>query len=101
MIARYCCYTKVCFLILLLCITNSGYAQSPLLKQWDAGYGGTFSDLLTTFEQTADSGYILAGYSKSLAGGDKTQTLWGGQGDDDFWIVKIDANGIKQWDKDF
>jgi hypothetical protein len=70
-------------------------------KQWDAGFGGTRPDLLTSFLQTRDGGYMLAGYSKSLAGGDKTQTLWGGTGDDDYWIVKIDAVGNKEWDKDF
>jgi type IX secretion system substrate protein len=76
-------------------------AQPTLTKQWDAGFGGTRPDLLTSFLQTRDGGYMLAGYSKSLAGGDKTQTLWGGTGDDDYWIVKIDTAGNKEWDKDF
>jgi hypothetical protein len=72
-----------------------------MIKQWDAGFGGTRPDLLTSFLQTRDGGYMLAGYSESLAGGDKTQTLWGGTGDKDYWIVKIDAFGNKEWDRDF
>jgi hypothetical protein len=86
--------------IILLLAVHSAFGQSPLSKQWDARFGGTFSDLLTGFIQTADDGYLLYGYSKSLAGGDKSQTLWGGQGDDDFWLVKLDNAGNKQWDKD-
>jgi len=84
-----------------LLIHHTACCQWTYSKQWDAGFGGTRSDLLTSFQQTRDGGYILAGYSKSLAGGDKTQTLWGGTGDDDYWIVKIDSVGNKEWDKDF
>src|SRR6185436_8537499 len=82
-------------------IHHSLFCQWTYSKRWDAGFGGTRPDLLTSFQQTRDGGYILAGYSKSLAGGDKTQTLWGGIGDDDYWIVKIDSIGNKEWDKDF
>jgi hypothetical protein len=45
-----------------------------------------------------DGGYILGGYSYSSISGDKTQTTWGYS---DYWIIKIDSLGIKQWDKDF
>jgi len=47
---------------------------------------------------TPDGGYLLGGYSSSLANGDKSQPP---QGNVDFWIVKIDANGNKNWDKRF
>jgi hypothetical protein len=65
------------------------------VKQWDARFGGTSVDQLTALQQTADGGYILGGISFSDAGGDKTQAS---QGQSDYWIVKIDANGVKQWD---
>lgn len=48
--------------------------------------------------QTADGGFMLAGYSLSGLNGDKSQPSRGGN---DFWIVKTDGNGIKQWDKRF
>ncbi|HRC32318.1 MAG TPA: hypothetical protein PK736_02625 [Bacteroidia bacterium] len=67
-------------------------------KQWDKRYGGTDSDLLTSFQQTSDGGYILGGRSESGISGDKTQPSWG---NDDYWIVKIDSLGTKQWDKRF
>ena len=41
-------------------------------------------------QQTTDRGYILAGYTKSY-GSDKG----------DFWLVKPDPDGNKQWDKTF
>ena len=92
---------KLIIIITGCLLQNNAFCQFNLVKQWDAGFGGDRSDLLTSFQETRDGGYILAGYSKSLAGGDKTQTLWGGTGDDDYWIVKTDAFGNKEWDKDF
>jgi len=70
-------------------------------KQWDKNFGGSDQEMLFTVQQTSDSGFILGGYSGSGISGDKTQPVWGPAGDRDFWIVKTDALGIKQWDKDF
>jgi hypothetical protein len=68
------------------------------IKQWDANFGGSKSDYLTCLELTSDGGYILGGSSNSAVDGDKTQE---GQGLTDYWIVKIDSNGTKEWDADF
>jgi len=70
--------------------------------QWDKRFGGTNDDQLFTVEQTKDGGYILGGFSESGNDGDKTQPNW----DTtlypyDYWIVKTDSLGDKQWDKDF
>ena len=70
-------------------------------KLWDKDFGGTFLDMLVDIRQTTDGGYILGGNSYSDAGGDKTEPLVGGNGDQDYWIVKTDSLGIKQWDRDF
>jgi type IX secretion system substrate protein len=67
-------------------------------KQWDKRFGGTSIDFLFSIQQTTDGGYILGGWSASDSSGDKTQDVWGA---DDYWIVKIDSLGNKQWDKDF
>ena len=68
------------------------------VKQWDKDFGGSSGDNLYSLQQTVDGGYILGGYSASGISGDKTQTLWGIS---DYWIIKTDSLGIKQWDKDF
>ncbi len=68
------------------------------IKQWDASFGGSSDDNLSSLQQTADGGYILGGYSNSGISGDKSQSS---QGYADFWIVKTDANGAKQWDARF
>jgi len=67
-------------------------------KQWDKRFGGFISDDLYTLRQTFDGGYIAAGISNSDSSYDKTQPS---RGYSDFWIVKMDAAGNKQWDKDF
>lgn len=66
---------------------------------WDKAYGGNSSDYLTAIVNTNDRGFLLGGYSLSDIGGDKTQNSIGGVGD--YWIVKIDSLGNKQWDKTY
>jgi len=81
---------------------QESFGQNPLVKQWDYRYGGTASDDITCFQQTADGGFILGGMSRSGISGDKTQSTWGLPGSDyDYWVVKLDSLGIMQWDKDF
>jgi hypothetical protein len=80
------------------CILHFSYAQNPLVKQWDNRFGGSDYELLSSFQQTSDGGYILGGYSNSGISGDKTQSSWGSY---DYWIVKTDSLGNKQWDKRF
>ena len=67
-------------------------------KLWDRRFGGASSDLLSHVRQTPDGGYILAGYTYSGAGGDKSEDSRGGS---DYWMVKVDADGTKQWDRRF
>ena len=84
------------------CILNFSFSQNPLVKQWDFRFGGNYDDKLQSFQQTSDGGYILGGTSGSAISGDKTQpnqdTTFATP---DFWIVKIDSIGNKQWDKTF
>jgi hypothetical protein len=84
------------------CILHFSIAQNPLVKQWDKRFGGHQYEHLTCFNQTVDGGFILGGYSLSDSSGDKTQPRWDILlGNADFWIVKIDSIGNKEWDKDF
>ena len=77
---------------------QNGFAQAPLVKQWDKRFGGASVEFLSSILQTSDGGYILGGYSYSNISGDKTQNCWGNK---DYWIVKTDLFGNKQWDRDF
>jgi hypothetical protein len=78
-------------------LVAAGPAQAQY-KQWDRRFGGGAYDTATSAQQTSDGGYVIAGFSRSLAGGDKSQES---RGDFDFWMVKVDANGNKQWDRRF
>jgi len=66
--------------------------------EWQKTYGGQYSDLLRSMEQTADNGYILAGYSNSPVSGDKTEA---NKGVGDYWILKIDDKGAIQWQRTY
>ncbi|MGY2134892.1 T9SS type A sorting domain-containing protein [Hymenobacter sp. HD11105] len=65
-------------------------------KQWDRTYGGAQLDFATALTLTADGGYLLGGYSASGSSGDKTEAS---RGFHDYWVVKLDAQGRKQWDR--
>lgn len=65
-------------------------------KIWDKTIGGNSNDQLSALQQTSDGGYIIGGFSDSNKGEDKTEDS---KGADDYWIVKLDANGTKSWDK--
>jgi hypothetical protein len=74
-------------------------------KLWDKAYGGTSSDLAWCAEPTSDGGIILGGSSYSQPGGIKTSPNYGStnvyQATPDFWVVRIDANGNKLWDRSY
>jgi hypothetical protein len=67
-------------------------------KVWDRSYGGTGYDALTSLIETREGGYLLGGYSWSSQGEDKSEDS---QGDSDYWIVKIDQEGRKLWDRTY
>ncbi|MFI5173018.1 MAG: MopE-related protein, partial [Chitinophagales bacterium] len=67
---------------------------------WQNTIGGTVSDILYDVEQTADAGYIAAGYSYSGISGDKTVVnISGGTVTSDFWILKLNAVGNIEWQR--
>lgn len=66
------------------------------IVQWDKRIGGHREDRLWSIVQTHDGGYLLGGESRSGVGADRSYT---NRGDLDFWVIKLDANGNKQWDR--
>lgn len=64
--------------------------------QWDKTIGGASIDELRSVEQTKEGGYILAGASYSNKSGEKTEYSRGAA---DYWIVRLDENGLIKWDK--
>jgi hypothetical protein len=63
---------------------------------WDKTIGGSGDDYLRSLTKTKDGGYILGGYSKSNASGEKTENS---RGYEDYWVVELDSLGKIQWDK--
>jgi uncharacterized delta-60 repeat protein len=55
---------------------------------WQKRYGGADWELAYSIQQTSDGGYIVAGYTQSF-----------GAGSYDFWVLKLNSNGIVAWQK--
>jgi len=58
--------------------------------EWNKTYGGVNDEWAYSVVKTSDSGYALVGYTTSL-----------GAGGSDFWLVKTDGYGNRQWNKTY
>jgi hypothetical protein len=65
---------------------TANFVQGP----WAKTYGGGYSDVARSIQQTSDGGYIVAGWTLSF-----------GAGGLDFWVLKLDASGQVQWQKTY
>ncbi|WP_448516707.1 hypothetical protein [Pseudothermotoga sp.] len=59
-------------------------------KVWERTFGGSYDDIAFSIQQTSDGGYIVAGYTGSF-----------GAGSGDVYVLKLDADGNKVWEKTF
>mgnify|MGYP003658132280 CR=1 FL=1 len=64
--------------------------------QWNKTYGGSMDDIGQSLVQTTDGGYALTGYAMS-SDGDATNN----QGFHDNWILKLDAQGVLEWESSY
>ncbi|MCJ7445105.1 MAG: LamG domain-containing protein [Methanotrichaceae archaeon] len=58
--------------------------------QWERPFGGTDNDEAFSINQTRDYGYIATGYTKSNSKGGK-----------DLWVIKLDPQGDREWEKTY
>lgn len=73
---------------------SATYTQ-PVIKAQKI-VGGSLDDDFSCMIRTTDGGLLAGGSSYSNISGDKTENS---KGYSDYWIVKFNANGKKQWDK--
>ncbi len=62
--------------------------------EWQKTLGGSGYEVAEAIQQTSDGGYIITGNSGS-ADGDISDP----QGEDDIWVVKLNADGDLEWDR--
>lgn len=65
-------------------------------KLWERFLGGQGNDVAYSIISDGDDGFMVAGSTKSK---DKDVSM--NHGNDDFWVVKINSNGIIQWEKTY
>jgi hypothetical protein len=73
-------------------------SESPPTIQWQRSFGGTGDEWLYALQKTPDDGYIIGGTSDSGVSGNKTSVNYGGN---DYWVIKLDADGNKEWEDAF
>jgi hypothetical protein len=83
--------TKFLYCFTLLLVVHRVNAQTI---EWQQNFGGSNSETLNHATSTPDGGYIIAGQTFS-SDGDISQN----NGISDAWVVKIDALGVLEWQK--
>lgn len=83
---------------------NNGRADVRVIRingngqmMWDKNFGGTGDDEGNCILEVS-GGYLIGGSSNSGSGLGKDA---GTYGDYDYWLIKIDGNGNKLWDKNY
>lgn len=61
-------------------------------KIWDRTYGGNETEEATEIIETKDGGFLVAGHSDSYSEN---------VNESDIWLLKINANGEREWEKAF
>ncbi len=87
--------------------TNPAAPVKPVLKgprdTWEVAIGGVGGDRVTSLQIAPDGGYLLAGYrnvnGKAVTKGKERRS--GARGGAVGWLVRLDANGNKLWERIF
>jgi hypothetical protein len=84
--------TLACAILLLntLCAT----AQTPPAVEWSRNYGGSLEETGNDIVQTTDGGFIFCANTSSNNG-----DVSGALGSVDIWVVKLDADGNIEWQR--
>jgi PKD repeat protein len=69
---------------------------APPLIEWQKSLGGGQHEEAFSIQQTADFGYIVAGYSESWSGDVPGNYFY-----NDVWVVKLDSTGVPTWSKNY
>jgi hypothetical protein len=64
--------------------------------EWEMTFGGNGDDRGTAIIQSADSGFVVVGYSNSFDG-----DITSPKGNQDFWVTKLDSIGNLEWQKSY
>ena len=59
-------------------------------REWSSAFGGQYNDEARSVVETIDGGYALGGYTWSF-----------GVGLSDFWLLKADSSGQREWSRAF
>lgn len=65
--------------------------------EWVKSFGGSLDDTAQAIIATNDGGFAIIGYSNSIDGDIKDKA----SADNDYWMIKLDADGLLQWSRTF
>ena len=83
-------------LLLIIALLLCSYFLVAQSIEWEKTYGGFQSEIPYSVDQTIDEGFIIAGRTRSDDG-----DVNNNYGQTDYWVIKIDASGDLEWEKNY
>lgn len=85
-------FISACILLLtfLMMLALGAGEKGVPTTEWEKTFGGENDEGAYAITQTQDGGYIVVGYTKSF-----------GKGNQDAYVLKLDAKGEKEWDETY
>lgn len=84
---------KNLFTLIFQWLTIAILSAQPNIE-WEKCLGGSIDEHGRAVVQTTDGGFIVAGSATSMDG-----DITGAHGYEDFWVVKLSKDGVKEWQK--
>ena len=97
-------YYKLALILSFIYLQNLSFVSAQISCEfppntlWDRTLGGLWDDEPQSILRTPDGGFLIGGRSSSQATADKSEAS---RGSYDYWIIKIDEHGQKEWDKTY
>jgi len=94
-------YIKIAlmFFSIVSCTSDDSIKINSLTGEieWQKTFGGANDDIARAIIETSDKGYAIIGYTNSIDGDITDKTV----AENDFWVLKLDPNGIIEWQKTY
>jgi hypothetical protein len=88
---KYQCIIIFCLILTVAPDTLIYSTGTPDLEVlFNETYGGILSDIASFAVETSNNGFLIVGSTNSY-----------GAGDSDIWLLKINSNGVSEWNKTY
>jgi hypothetical protein len=87
---KYYYFFSICIILITIDTVTFASGTQELESLFNQTYGGKYSEIASFAVETPDNGFMIVGSTTSY-----------GAGDSDIWLLKINSNGVPEWNKTY